>query len=107
MLSFALLKVLKGLRQKHYEENTTMKTRNGKHRIGKVRMGVYVEPFRKAVALLAAKECDMTMTDVIWAGVESIAKGRGILDGEGRVTRKFKNQYDATLAIVEQAEVNG
>ena len=84
-----------------------MNTRNGKHRRGNVRMGIYVEPRRKAIALLAAKECEMTMTDVIWVGIESIAKGRGILDGEGNVTEKFKNQYKATLSIVEQAEVNG
>ena len=84
-----------------------MNTRNGKHKSGKVRMGVYVEPFRKAVALLAAKECDMTMTDVIWSGIESIAKGRGILDVDGKVAKKFADQFAATLAIVEQAEVNG
>lgn len=84
-----------------------MKTRKGKHKDGKVRMGVYVEPYRKAVAMLTAKECDMTMTDVIWAGIESVAKGRGILDGDGNVSDKFLTQYKATLAIVEQSEVNG
>ena len=84
-----------------------MGNRNGKHRDGKVRMGIYVEPFRKAVALLAAKECGLTMTDVIWSGIEGIAKGKGILDRNGKVTAKFKNQYASTLAIVEQSEVNG
>ena len=81
--------------------------RKGKHKDGKVRMGIYVEPFRKAVALLAASECGMTMTDVIWAGIESVAKGRGILDGEGAVTKKFADQLAATLEIVRQSEVNG
>lgn len=84
-----------------------MNNRNGKHKQGKVRMGIYVDPFRKAVALLAAKECKMTMTDVIWRGIETIAIGRGILDKDGKVTAKFKSQLDATTAIVEQAEVNG
>lgn len=82
-------------------------TRQGKHKNGNVRMGIYVEPFRKAIALLAAKECEMTMTDVIWAGIEAIAKGRGILNSAGKVSKKFKAQYDATLAIVKQSEVNG
>lgn len=82
-------------------------TRQGKHKNGNVRMGIYVEPFRKAIALLAAKECEMTMTDVIWAGIEAIAKGRGILNSAGQVSKKFKAQYDATLAIVKQSEVNG
>ena len=32
-----------------------MKSRKGKHKAGNVRMGIYVEPHRKAVALLAAR----------------------------------------------------
>ena len=70
-------------------------------------MGIYVEPFRKAVALLVSKECGLTMTDVIWSGIESIAIGKGILNTEGKITDKFKSQYASTLAIVEQSEVNG
>ena len=93
--------------KKHHKENITVATRNGKHRDGNVRMGIYVAPFRKAVALLAAKECEMTMTDVIWSGIETIAKSRGILDADGKVSKEFQAQYNATLAIVRQAEVNG
>lgn len=84
-----------------------MKTRKGKHKDGNVRMGVYVTPFRKAIALLAAKECDTTMTEVIWKGIESVAIGKDILDINGKVTDKYKAQYDAILAIVKQASVNG
>ena len=84
-----------------------MATRKGKHKEGQVRIGCYVEPFRKAIALLAAKECDMTLTDVVWSGIESIAKVRGILDDSGKVSAKFRAQYEATLEIVSQAEVNG
>lgn len=84
-----------------------MNTRNGKHKNGNVRMGIYVTPFRKAIALLAAKECDTTMTEVIWNGIESVAKSKEILDINGKVTDKYKAQYEAILAIVKQASVNG
>lgn len=82
-------------------------TRSGKHKRGKVRMGIYVEPFRKAVALLVAEECKMTMTDVIWHGIESIAMGHGILNNKGKVTKEFKTRLEVAKAIVEQSEVNG
>jgi hypothetical protein len=82
-------------------------TRSGKHKRGKVRMGIYVEPFRKAIALLVAEECKMTMTDVIWHGIESIAIGHGILDTDGNVTKEFKARLAAAKVIVEQSEVNG
>ena len=82
-------------------------SRSGKHKRGKVRMGIYVEPFRKAVAILAARECNMSMTDVIWCGIEAVAKTKGILDMEGKVTPRFKDQLEVTAEIVKQSEVNG
>jgi hypothetical protein len=84
-----------------------MADRDGKHKRGKVRMGIYVEPFRKAVALLTARECGMTMTDVIWSGIEAVAKGRGILDADGKVTTQYQAQLEAATEIVKQSEVNG
>lgn len=84
-----------------------MKSRSGKHKPGKVRMGIYVEPFRKAVALLVAEECHMTLTDVIWHGIESIAIGHGILGSNGKVTKEFRARLQAATTIVEQSEVNG
>lgn len=84
-----------------------MADRDGKHKRGKVRMGIYVEPFRKAVALLTARECGMTMTDVIWSGIEAVAKGRGILDADGKVTAQYQAQLEAATEIVKQSEVNG
>lgn len=81
-------------------------SRSGKHKRGKVRMGVYVEPFRKAVTILAARECNMSMTDVIWSGIESVAKTYGILDANGRITPQFENQLHAVTETVKCSEVN-
>ena len=84
-----------------------MATRKGKHRSGNVRMGVYVAPIRKAIAIYLANTLDMSMTDVIWLGIESLAKAHGILTIEGDVATKYKAAIDATLEIVKQSEVKG
>ena len=56
-----------------------MASRAGKHKPGSVRMGVYVEPFRKVVAVYLADIADMTLTDIIWEGIETVAKAKGVL----------------------------
>ena len=70
-------------------------------------MGIYVEPFRKAVAILTAQELNMTMTDLIWHGIESTAIAHGILNQEGAVTPRYKAQLRMATEIVKQSEVNG
>jgi len=87
--------------------NKACATRNGKHREGNVRMGIYTTPFRKAIAILCANECNMTLTDLIWHGIESVAIGKGILDSNGKITDQFKARFAAATSIVEQSEVNG
>lgn len=82
-------------------------TRKGKHRPGNVRMGVYVKPIRKAIAIYLAKRLNMSLTDVIWRGIETLAIGNGILDNEGKVTEAFKAEIEAATEIVKQSEVKG
>ncbi len=84
-----------------------MATRAGKHKKGNVRMGIYVEPFRKAIAILTAEKLNMTMTDLIWHGIETTARGAGIIDADGKVTKKYASQLKVTTEIVKQSEVNG
>ena len=83
------------------------KSRNGLHKKGRVRMGIYTSPFRKAVAVVTSRKICMTMTDLVWHGIESVAKAHGILDSEGKVTERFKNEIDLETTIVSQSEVNG
>lgn len=94
-------------RAKLNERKLNMATRKGKHRSGNVRMGVYVEPIRKAIAVYLANKLDMTMTDVIWLGIENLAKAHGILTIEGKVSAKYKAEISAAVEIVKQSEVKG
>ncbi len=84
-----------------------MATRTGKHRKGNVRMGIYVEPFRKAIAILTAEKLGMTMTDLIWHGIETTARGAGIIGADGKVTKEYATQLKMATEIVKQSEVNG
>lgn len=84
-----------------------MSSRSGKHKKGKVRIGIYVEPFRKAVAVFLAKHFNMSMTDVIWLGIESVAKAHGVLTLDGKPAAKYKELLAAEEEIVKQSEVNG
>jgi len=70
-------------------------------------MGVYVEPIRKAIAIYLAKRLNMTLTDVIWHGIETLAIGNGIIDRDGKITDAFKAEIDAATEIVKQSEVKG
>ena len=82
-------------------------SRIGKHKKGNVRMGFYVEPFRKAVAVYMAKKLNMTMTDVVWLGIENLARAHGVLDINGQPSAKYRAELAAATEIVKQSEVSG
>ena len=48
----------------------------------------------------------MTMTDIIWLGVENIARTKGILDDEGKVTKEYQNRVAVAEAMIEQIGVD-
>ena len=83
------------------------KNRSGKHKPGKVRIGIYLDPFRKAVALLVAEKSGKTLTDVIWQGIESMAIGFEILDVHGKISKEYKTKMVSIMAAVKQSKVNG
>ena len=76
-------------------------TRNGKHKDGNVRMGVYVPPFRKAVAVYLADITDKTMTDIIWEGIETIAKARGVILQSGEVAPAHKAAIETAIEVIK------
>lgn len=76
-------------------------TRNGKHKDGSVRMGVYVPPFRKAVAVYLADLTDKTMTDIIWEGIETVAKSRGVILPSGEVAPQHLAAINTTIEVIK------
>lgn len=83
-----------------------MKNRNGKHSPNKTTIKAYVTKWRKAVIAVTAGVTNMTMTDIIWLGVENIARTKGILDDEGKVTKEYQNRVAVAEAMIEQIGVD-
>ena len=81
--------------------------RKGKHKPGKVRIGVYVDPQKKAIAVYIAEQKNMSLTDVIWRGIESLALGMGVIDENGKVTPEHEEALEVVEEIVKKSEVNG
>ncbi len=82
-------------------------SRQGKHKIGSVRMGIYVTPIRKAIAMHLAELEDMSMTDIIWVGIETLAKARGVLLPSGEIAPEHKDSIETALSIVKTSKVKG
>ena len=81
-------------------------SRNGKHSPTKTTIKAYVTKWRKAVIAVTAAVSDMSMMDLIWSGVETIAKTKGVLDRDGNVTKKFENRVAVAEAMIEQTGVD-
>ena len=94
-------------RKKSMKTKTTKGNRKGKHKPGKVRMGVYVDPHKKAIAVYLADLKDLTLTDVIWSGIESMAIGAGIITKDGKISPEHKEALAVIENIIKQSEVNG
>ena len=87
--------------------NQKKTNRKGKHKPGKVRIGIYVEPRKKAIAVYIADRKNMSLTDVIWRGIESLALGMGVIDENGKITPEHKEALEVVEEIVKKSEVNG
>lgn len=71
------------------------KTRKGKHPDHYVMLGGMVPPQKKAIAMITAAvvagEGKLTVLDLMWRGVENIARTVGVLDANGQVTAKYRD----------------
>ncbi len=58
-------------------------------------LGGLVPPRKKAIAMvtasIVANEGKMTVLDLMWRGVENIARTVGVIDSSGQVTEKFRD----------------
>lgn len=90
-------------------QKTTRKnaSRKGKHKPGNVRIGAYVEPRKKALAVYVADLKNMSLTDVLWHGIQSLAIGLGVIDTNGKVSPEHKEALEVIEEIVKKSEVKG
>jgi hypothetical protein len=81
-------------------------SRSGKHRPENVLMGAFVTPRKKAITMITcavvAGDGKMSISDLMWRGVENIARTVGVLDANGEVAEKYRDVVKLTeLTIVE------
>lgn len=77
------------------DSNKKNKSRQGWHPDHYVMFGGMVPPRKKAIAMVtaavAAGAGKMSVLDLIWKGIENIARSLGVLDENGEVTEKFRD----------------
>lgn len=81
-------------------------SRSGKHRPENVLMGAFVTPRKKAITMVTcavvAGDGRMTISDLMWRGVENIARTVGVLNANGEVAEKYRDTVQlAELTIKE------
>lgn len=75
----------------------TKKSRCGRHPDHYVMLGGLVPPSKKAIAMITAailadrRGNKMTVLDLLWHGVENVARTVGVLDENGQVTAKYRD----------------
>ena len=76
-------------------KNDKKKSRQGRHPDHYVMLGGMVPPEKKAIAMITAAvvagEGKLSVLDLMWRGVENIARTVGVLDANGRVTEKYRD----------------
>ena len=82
------------------------KNRSGKHSPNKTAFKAYITKWRKSVIAVLAAVTNMTMTDILWQGAETLAKAKGILDAEGKVTKEYENRIAVAKPMIEQTGVD-
>jgi len=70
-------------------------SRAGKHRPENVLMGSFVTPRKKAITMVTcavvANGGEMSISDLLWRGVENIARMVGVIDKNGEVAEKYRD----------------
>lgn len=83
------------------------KSRQGRHPDHYVMLGGLVPPEKKAIAMITAAvvagKGKLTVLDMMWRGVENIARMVGVLDANGQVTEKYRDAVTlAKIAIAQK-----
>lgn len=73
--------------------------RQGKHKPGKVSIGIYIEEDKRALLAYLVDLTGMTATDIIMEGVMAKAKSQGIFDKDGKILP----EHQAAINVIVEA----
>lgn len=74
-------------------------SRQGKHREGKVSVGIYVDEDKRALIAYLVDQTGMTATDIIMEGVMAKARAVGLFDTRG----KLKPEHAAAIEVIVES----
>lgn len=72
------------------KKTKTRGTREGKHRLGKVSVGMYVDEDFRALMVLLADKTGETVTELMMDGVRKRARAEGLLTANDEIVGKYK-----------------
>ena len=86
------------------------KSRQGKHPDSYVILGGMVPPKKKAIAMVTAAVVaghgKMTVLDLLWRGVENIARTVGVLDTNGDVSAQYRDAVNLAEYTISENQRN-
>lgn len=74
-------------------------SRQGRHKPGKVSIGIYIEEEKRALLAYLVDLTGMTATDIIMEGVMAKAKTQGIFDDAGKILP----EHQAAINVIVEA----
>ena len=87
-------------------ETNKKRTRQGRHPDYYVMLGGMVPPEKKAIAIITAAvvagEGKLTVLDLMWRGIENIARMVGVLDANGKVAEKYRDAVKLTELTISE-----
>ena len=87
-------------------EKTKKRSRQGRHPDHYVMLGGMVPPEKKAISIITAAvvagDGKLTVLDLMWRGVENIARTVGVLDANGEVAEKYRDQVRLTELMIAE-----
>ena len=91
-------------------EKKASKSRQGKHPDHYVMLGGMVPPKKKAIAMVTAAvvagQGKLTVLDLLWRGVENIARTVGVLDTNGDVSAQYRDAVNLAEYTISENQRN-
>lgn len=81
-------------------------SRQGKHKKGKVSVGIYIDENKRALLTYLVDLSGMTATDIIMEGVMSKAQALGVMRG-GKIKQEHKAAIEVIMAAYRRMHKKG
>jgi len=107
-----LIRCRQGEKQKRLKvmEKKASKSRQGKHPDHYVMLGGMVPPKKKAIAMVTAAvvagQGKLNVLDLLWRGVENIARTVGVLDTNGDVSAQYRDAVNLAEYTISENQRN-